>query len=90
MLAQYVHPSNLGLFRIVQHGRRWRVLLNEREVGRYESDLDALTTTRQTLPQARLPRRLQDWRYLPESALAHSRLSIVAPPPSWQSTQQVA
>ena len=26
MLAQYVYPSLLGLFRIVRHGRRWRAL----------------------------------------------------------------
>lgn len=88
MLAQYVHPSKLGLFRIVPHGRRWRVLLDEREIGRYDSDLEALAAARQALPQARLPQRLLDWRYLPQSALAHSRLSI-APTP-WQSLEQAA
>jgi hypothetical protein len=89
-LAQYVHPSNLGLFRIVQHGRRWRVLLDDREVGRYESDMEALAMTRKTLPQARLPRRLQDWRYVPESALAHSRLSVVPPSTLRQPLHQAA
>jgi hypothetical protein len=89
-LAQYVHPSKLGLFRIVQHGRRWRVLIDDREMGRYESDVEALHTARHALPQARLPRQLQDWRYLPERALAHSRLSIGPPPMPWQPFDQAA
>lgn len=88
MLAQYVHPSKLGLFRIVQHGRRWRVLHDEREVGRYDSDVEALGMARQALPQARLPRCLDDWRYVPELALAHSRLSITPAP--WQSFDRAA
>ena len=36
MLAQYVYPSLLGLFRIVRHGRRWRALHESAEVGRFE------------------------------------------------------
>jgi len=88
VLAQYVHPSKLGLFRIVQHGRRWRVLLDQCEIGRYDSDLHALAAARKALPQARLPEQLEDWRYLPESALAHSRLSIAQTP--WRSLEQAA
>lgn len=75
MLAQYVHPSKTGLFRIVRHGRQWRVLCDELEMGRHETAEAALIATRIDCPQARLPGELTDWRYIPELALAHSRVS---------------
>jgi hypothetical protein len=75
MLAQYVHPSKTGLFRIIRHGRQWRVLCEEREIGRHETAEAALIAARMTCPQARLPGELAQWRYVPELALAHSRVS---------------
>ena len=75
MLAQYVHPSKTGLFRIVRHGRQWRVLCDEREMGRHETAEAALIAIRMDCPQARLPGELAEWRYIPELALAHSRVS---------------
>ena len=74
MLAQYVFSSHPGLFRIVRHGHRWRALLDECEVGRHDAAGAALMVLRKTWPRARLPASLHDWRYLPELALAHSRL----------------
>ena len=41
MLAQYVYPSLLGLFRIIRHGRRWRALRECEEVGRCECEQGA-------------------------------------------------
>jgi hypothetical protein len=75
MLAQYVYPSKTGLFRIIRHGRQWRVLCEEQEIGRHETAEAALIATRMTCPQARLPGELEHWRYIPELALAHSRVS---------------
>ena len=75
MLAQYVYPSKLGLFRIVRHGRQWRVLREEQEMGRHDTAEAALIATRIACPQARLPGELDQWRYIPELALAHSRVS---------------
>lgn len=75
MLAQYVHPSKTGLFRIIRHGRQWRVLCEEQEIGRHETAEAALIAARMTCPLARLPGALAQWRYIPESALAHSRVS---------------
>lgn len=75
MLAQYVYPSKFGLFRIIRHGRQWRVLCEEQEIGRHDTAEAALIATRMSCPQARLPGDLDQWRYLPELALAHSRVS---------------
>jgi hypothetical protein len=75
MLAQYVHPSKTGLFRIVRHGRQWRVLCEDCEIGRHETAEAALIAIRMVWPQARLPGELAEWRYIPELALAHSRVS---------------
>ncbi|MHA6205458.1 hypothetical protein ACXU4B_13610 [Dyella soli] len=75
MLAQYVYPSKTGLFRIVRHGRQWRVLWDQREIGRHETAEAALIAARIACPQARLPGELALWRYIPELALAHSRVS---------------
>lgn len=75
MLAQYVYSAKVGLFRIVRHGRRWRSLLGEHEVERHDSAEQALATLRRNWPQARLPECLDGWRYVPELALAHSRVS---------------
>jgi hypothetical protein len=75
MLAQYVYPSKSGLFRIVRHGRQWRVLCDEHEMGRHETAEAALIAIRMDCPQARLPGELTEWRYIPELALAHSRVS---------------
>lgn len=74
MLAQYVHPSKTGLFRIVRHGRQWRVLCEDCEIGRHETAEAALIAIRMVCPQARLPGDLADWRYIPERALTHSRV----------------
>jgi hypothetical protein len=75
MLAQYVYTAKAGLFRIVRHGRRWRSLLDTQELGRHDSAEAALDALRRDWPQARLPHRLDAWRYLPELALAHSRVA---------------
>ncbi|MET0937398.1 MAG: hypothetical protein ABWX83_15500 [Luteibacter sp.] len=71
MLAQYVFTSAEGLFRIVRHGHRWRALLGDREVGRFESPEVAVSVLREVHAGLRLPRRLSDWRFLPPAALAH-------------------
>jgi hypothetical protein len=75
MLSQYVYPSKAGLFRIIRHGRQWRALCEEQEIGRHETAEAALIATRMARPQARLPGDLEQWRYLPELALAHSRVT---------------
>ncbi len=75
MLAQYVYPSKIGLFRIVRHGRQWRTLCEDREIGRHETADAALIAARIDCPQARLPGDLEQWRFIPEQALAHSRVS---------------
>jgi hypothetical protein len=75
MLAQYVYPSKSGLFRIIRHGRQWRALCEGQEIGRHDTAETALIATRMTFPQARLPGELDQWRYIPELALAHSRVS---------------
>lgn len=75
MLAQYVFPSKTGLFRIVRHGRQWRVLCEAQEIGRHETAEAALIAARMACPQARLPGDLEQWRYIPEQALAHSRVA---------------
>lgn len=75
MLAQYVYPSLLGLFRIVRHGRRWRALCEHEEVGRFDCELGALAALREAYPHARLPARLERWRFLPQLALVHARAS---------------
>ncbi|SEO62890.1 MULTISPECIES: hypothetical protein [unclassified Luteibacter] len=76
MLAQYVFTSANAPFRIVRHGHRWRALFGDREAGRYDTPEDAIRDLRAAFPEAKLPRRLSDWRYLPEAALLH------LPPPS--------
>ncbi|SEM24670.1 hypothetical protein SAMN02800694_0347 [Luteibacter sp. UNCMF331Sha3.1] len=76
MLAQYVFTSSNAPFRIVRHGHRWRALFGDVETGRFENPEDAIRDLRQLFPEARLPRRLTDWRYLPDAALLH------VPPPS--------
>lgn len=75
MQAQYVHAAAEALFRIVRHGHRWRALRDDRELGRFETPDEAVRGLRESLPAARLPKRLTDWRYLPAAALAH-----LAPP----------
>lgn len=75
MLAQYVYPSTLGLFRIIRHGRRWRALRECAELGRFECEQSALHALREEFPQARLPARLERWRFLPQMALVHARSS---------------
>lgn len=75
MLAQYVHPSSIGLFRIVRHGHRWRVLNEKTEIGRYDDKESALASLREQCPQARLPASLERWRFLPQLALVHARAS---------------
>ncbi|WP_233523507.1 hypothetical protein [Dyella solisilvae] len=75
MLAQYVYSSKSGLFRIIRHGRQWRVLCEEQEIGRHDTPEVALIAARIACPQARLPGELDRWRYVPELALAHSRVS---------------
>ncbi|HET6555507.1 MAG TPA: hypothetical protein VFG49_18405 [Dyella sp.] len=75
MLAQYVYPSKLGLFRIIRHGRQWRALRDGQEIGRHATPDAALIAARITCPQARLPGELDQWRFVPELALAHSRVS---------------
>lgn len=76
MLAQYVFTSARSPFRIVRHGHRWRALRGDIEVGRYDTPEDAIRGLRQTHADERLPRRLSDWRFLPDAALLH------LPPPS--------
>ncbi|MFC5742006.1 hypothetical protein [Dyella tabacisoli] len=73
MLAQYVYSAKIGLFRIVQHGRRWRSLLEAQEIDRHDSAESALTALRDLWPHARLPDQLDHWRHLPALALLHSR-----------------
>ncbi|HEX5306431.1 MAG TPA: hypothetical protein VFW82_10135 [Dyella sp.] len=73
MLAQYVYPSTLGLFRIIRHGRRWRALHESAELGRFECEQSALHALRDEYPQARLPATLERWRFLPQLALVHAR-----------------
>lgn len=75
VLAQYVYSSRLGLFRIVQHGRRWRSLLDERELGRHESAGSALEDLCGAWPTARLPRQLGHWRYLPGLTPVRARIA---------------
>ncbi|WP_266171255.1 hypothetical protein [Dyella subtropica] len=75
MLAQYVYSAKIGMFRIVRHGRRWRSMLDMQEVDRHDSAESALEALRLNWPHARLPARIADWRYVPELALAHSRVS---------------
>jgi len=73
-VTQYVHPSKSGLVRIVKHGRGWRALLGEREVGRHDSAEMALLALRARWPQARIPPSLPLWRHLPGSRqLGHRR-----------------
>jgi hypothetical protein len=79
MTSQYVFPSKLGMFRIVQHGRRWRALHDRVECGRHDSAEAALVTLRAVWPQARLPGQLDAWR---QSEMIRVRLP--APPmPRW-------
>ena len=73
MLAQYVHASPVGLFRIVRHGHRWRSLHERSEVGRYAAEHDALDALRARFPQARLPRSIDRWRFVAPLALVHAR-----------------
>ncbi|WP_430391135.1 hypothetical protein [Dyella sp. 20L07] len=75
MLTQYVYPSKTGLYRIIRHGHQWRILCEEREIGRHETAEAALIAARIACPQARLPGSLEQWRYIPELALAHSRVT---------------
>lgn len=80
MLTQYIFPSKLGLFRIVQHGRRWRALHDRVECGRYDSAEMAMANLRGSWPQARLPASLEAWRCTAEASLARtSRTSL----PHW-------
>ncbi|TAM16061.1 MAG: hypothetical protein EPN68_16920 [Rhodanobacter sp.] len=80
MLTQYVFPSKLGLFRIVQHGRRWRALHDRVECGRHDSAEIALATLRNTWPQARLPISLDAWRCPSKPSFARASCT---PLPRW-------
>jgi hypothetical protein len=73
VLAQYIHPSKTGLLRIVEHGHRWRTLLDECEVGRHETAETALIALRHWWPKARIPASLLQWRYLPGSDWLRTR-----------------
>lgn len=64
MPVQYVAPSKFGLFRIVRHGRRWRSLFESCELARHEDEHSALAYLHASCPRARLPARLECWRYL--------------------------
>lgn len=75
MLAQYVYASKAGLFRIVSHGRRWRLLLDDREVGRFDDEVQAVAGVREQWAQARVPAEIAGWRFLPALPLGH-----LAPP----------
>jgi hypothetical protein len=83
-LAQYVYQSKAGLFRIVSHGRRWRALLDDREVGRFESGEQAIASLRAQWSRARVPAEISLWRYLPALALGHLR------PPSQAAMSRLA
>nr|WP_255494762.1 hypothetical protein [Luteibacter sp. Sphag1AF] len=74
-MAQYVYQSTSGLFRIIRHGHRWRALLDEVELGRFDEPDAAATALRDSFNAARVPHRLDRWRYLPATALGH-----LAPP----------
>ena len=65
-MTQYVHPCKAGLVRIAKHGRRWRTLLGEQEMGRHDSAETALLAVRTWWPHARIPSSLRLWRELPE------------------------
>lgn len=71
MLAQYVFSSTEAAFRIVRHGHRWRALRDELEIGRYDIPEDAVRDLRERYASARLPRRLDDWRFIPDAPLRH-------------------
>ncbi|TAL87260.1 MAG: hypothetical protein EPN74_02400 [Rhodanobacter sp.] len=73
MPTQYVYPSRSGICRIVRHGHRWRVLLDDREVARHETAETALATLRERWPQTRVPASLQRWRQLSEPSWSYSR-----------------
>jgi hypothetical protein len=76
MVSQYVFPSSRGLFRIVKHGHRWRSLVEAKEVARHDSAEAALDALLEAWPQARLPQKLSQWRYVAEAAyLPHARLA---------------
>lgn len=66
MPAQFVAPSKFGLFRIVRHGRRWRSLLEDRELARHDDAAAALAYLQVRCPRARLPSALDAWRFLAE------------------------
>ncbi|ODU73969.1 MAG: hypothetical protein BGP10_09500 [Rhodanobacter sp. 68-29] len=74
MPAQYVAPSKFGLFRIVQHGGRWRSLLGDCELARHADTAAALAYLQMSCPRARLPLALEHWRYLagPPARLAQA------------------
>lgn len=75
MLAQYVFTAADAVFRVVRHGHRWRALRDATELGRFDTAEAAVVSLRDACRDARLPRRLTDWRFLPAAALAH-----LAPP----------
>ncbi|NII54421.1 hypothetical protein [Luteibacter sp. SG786] len=76
MLAQYVFSATEAPFRIVRHGHRWRALCGDIEIGRYDLPEDAVRDLRDRYPSARVPRRLGDWRFIPDAPLRH------LPPPT--------
>ena len=77
MTTQYVFLSMYGLFRIAKHGRRWRSLMENKEVARHDSPEAALDVLRQAWPQARLPQALCDWRYVAAASWSHKRLTRI-------------
>lgn len=74
MNAQYVAPSKYGLFRIVRHGRRWRSLLEGRELARHDDVTAALAYLQANCSRARLPLALDEWRYLADPNARLARL----------------
>lgn len=70
MIAQYVYTAAEAPFRIVRHGHRWRALCGELEVGRYDTPEDAIRGLRESTAQW-VPRRLGDWRFIPDAPLGH-------------------
>lgn len=79
MLEQYIAVSKVGLFRIVRHGRGWRSLLDQGELGRHVSPELALLELRHAWPRARLPATLGDWRHVFEPASTTRRSRNACP-----------
>lgn len=75
MLTQYIYSTKAGLLRIVEHGRGWRTLLEDCEMGRHASTESALGALRSWWPNARIPASLSQWRCLRGSSWVRSMAS---------------